>query len=116
MHMAVAKVASIAQTIEKLNENGVWTYAAEADGQDFYDTDFSGGCAIVLGGEDSGVSRLVRERCDYTVSIPMYGKLNSLNVSTAASVLLCHAASNAAHTAAIMNAYRSENARLSHEI
>lgn len=92
MHMAVAKVANIAQTIEKLKENGVWTYAAEADGQDFYETDFSGGCAIVLGGEDSGVSRLVRERCDYTVSIPMYGKLNSLNVSTAASVLLCHAA------------------------
>lgn len=92
MHMAVAKVANIAQTIEKLKENGVWTYAAEADGQDFYDTDFSGGCAIVLGGEDSGVSRLVRKRCDYTVSIPMYGKLNSLNVSTAASVLLCHAA------------------------
>ena len=92
MHMAVAKVANIAQTIEKLKENGVWTYAAEADGQDFYDTDFSGGCTIVLGGEDSGVSRLVRERCDYTVSIPMYGKLNSLNVSTAASVLLCHAA------------------------
>lgn len=92
MHMAVAKVANIAQTIEKLKENGVWTYAAEADGQDFYDTDFSGGCAIVLGGEDSGVSRLVRERCDYTVSIPMYGKLNSLNISTAASVLLCHAA------------------------
>ena len=92
MHMAVAKVSNIAQTIEKLKENGVWTYAAEADGQDFYDTDFSGGCAIVLGGEDSGVSRLVRERCDYTVSIPMYGKLNSLNVSTAASVLLCHAA------------------------
>ena len=92
MHMAVAKVSNIAQTIEKLKENGVWTYAAEADGQDFYDTDFSGGCAIVLGGEDSGFSRLVRERCDYTVSIPMYGKLNSLNVSTAASVLLCHAA------------------------
>ena len=92
MHMAVAKVPNIAQTIEKLKENGVWTYAAEADGQDFYNTDFSGGCAIVLGGEDSGVSRLVRERCDYTVSIPMYGKLNSLNVSTAASVLLCHAA------------------------
>ena len=89
---AIMHISNIAQTIEKLKENGVWTYAAEADGQDFYDTDFSGGCAIVLGGEDSGVSRLVRERCDYTVSIPMYGKLNSLNVSTAASVLLCHAA------------------------
>ena len=91
-HMAIAKVSNIAETIEKLKENGVWTYAAEAGGADFFDTDWSGGCAIVLGGEDSGVSRLVRERCDFTVSIPMYGKVNSLNVSTAASVLLCHAA------------------------
>lgn len=92
LHMAVAKVGNIAETIEKLKENGVWTFAAEADGQDFFETDWNCGCAIVLGGEDSGVSRLVRERCDFTVSIPMYGKVNSLNVSTAASVLLCHAA------------------------
>ncbi len=92
LHMAVAKVKNIAETVEYLKDKNVWTYAAEAGGQDFFDTDWSGGCAIVLGGEDSGVSRLVRERCDYTVSIPMYGKLNSLNVSTAASVLLVHAA------------------------
>ncbi len=91
-HMAIAKVGNIAETIEKLKDAGVWTYAAEAGGQDFFDTDWSGGVAIVMGGEDSGVSRLVRERCDFTVSIPMYGKVNSLNVSTAASVLLCHAA------------------------
>lgn len=91
LHMAVAKVGNIADTIEKLKENNVWTFAAEADGQDFFETDWNLGCAIVLGGEDSGVSRLVRERCDFTVSIPMYGKVNSLNVSTAASVLLCHA-------------------------
>lgn len=92
LHMAIAKVGNIADTIEKLKENGVWTFAAEADGQDFFETDWNCACAIVMGGEDSGVSRLVRERCDYTVSIPMYGKVNSLNVSTAASVLLCHAA------------------------
>jgi len=92
MHMAIAKVGNIAETIEKLKENNVWTFAAEAGGQDFFETDWNCGCAIVLGGEDSGVSRLVRERCDFTVSIPMYGKVNSLNVSTAASVLLCHAA------------------------
>ena len=92
LHMAVAKVGNIAQTVEKLKEHGVWTFAAEADGQDFFETDWNLPCAIVLGGEDSGVSRLVRERCDFTVSIPMYGKVNSLNVSTAASVLLCHAA------------------------
>ena len=92
LHMAIAKVTNMANTVEKLKEAGVWTFAAEADGQDFYGADWNLPCAIVLGGEDSGVSRLVRERCDFTVSIPMYGKVNSLNVSTAASVLLCHAA------------------------
>ena len=92
MHMAVAKVGNIARTIDDLKEKGIWTFAAEAGGVDFFETDFNIPCAIVLGGEDSGVSRLVKERCDYTVSIPMYGKINSLNVSTAASVLLCHAA------------------------
>ena len=91
-HMAVAKVPNIANTIELLKKAGIWTFAAEADGTDFYDADWNVPCAVVLGGEDSGVSRLVRERCDFTVSIPMYGHVNSLNVSTAASVLLCHAA------------------------
>lgn len=92
MHMAVAKVTNITSTLEDLKEKGVWTFAAEADGEDFFDVDWNLPCAIVMGGEDSGVSRLVRETCDFTVSIPMYGKVNSLNVSTAASVLLCHAA------------------------
>ena len=92
LHMAVAKVTNIANTVESLKQSGIWTFAAEADGTDFYEADWNIPCAIVLGGEDSGVSRLVRERCDFTVSIPMYGHLNSLNVSTAASVLLCHAA------------------------
>lgn len=92
MHMKVARVSNIAQTIEKLKDAGVWTFAAEADGMDFYDADFHLPCAIVLGGEDSGVSRLVRERCDFTISIPMWGHVNSLNVSTAASVILTRAA------------------------
>ena len=92
LHMKIARVGNIAQTIEKLKESGVWTFAAEAGGMDFYEADFNLPCAIVLGGEDSGVSRLVRERCDFTISIPMFGQVNSLNVSTAASVLLCRAA------------------------
>ena len=92
LHMKIARVGNIAQTIEKLKESGVWTFAAEAGGIDFYEADFNLPCAIVLGGEDSGVSRLVRERCDFTISIPMFGRVNSLNVSTAASVLLCRAA------------------------
>ena len=91
-HMAIARVANVAQTVEKLKEAGVWTFAAEAGGTDYYETDFDLPCAIVLGSEGAGVGRLVKETCDFIVSIPMYGKVNSLNVSTAASVLLCHAA------------------------
>ncbi len=91
-HMAVARVQNIASAVEELKEAGVWTFAAEAGGQDFWDADFHIPCAIVLGSEGNGVSRLVKERCDFLVSIPMYGKVNSLNVSTAASILLCHAA------------------------
>jgi len=91
VHMAVAKVSNIASTIDELKEAGVWCFAAEAGGDLYYETDFRCACAIVLGGEDSGVSRLVREKCDYTVSIPMYGKVNSMNVSAAAAVLICHA-------------------------
>ncbi|MBQ4592068.1 MAG: 23S rRNA (guanosine(2251)-2'-O)-methyltransferase RlmB [Clostridia bacterium] len=92
LHMKIARVGNIAQTIEKLKDSGIWTFAAEAGGIDFYEADFNLPCAIVLGGEDSGVSRLVKERCDFTISIPMYGHVNSLNVSTAASVLLTRAA------------------------
>lgn len=91
LHMAVAKVQNIAGAVDELKEAGVWCFAAEAGGDMYYETDFNCACAIVLGGEDSGVSRLVREKCDYTVSIPMYGKVNSLNVSAAAAVLICHA-------------------------
>lgn len=91
-HMHIAKVANISNAIEKLKENGLWIFAAEAGGSPYYETDFNCGCAIVLGSEGNGVSRIVKENSDYIVSIPMYGKVNSLNVSTAASVILCHAA------------------------
>ena len=90
-HLAIAKVVNIASTVESLKEKGVWVYAAEAGGQNCYQTDFSGPCAIVLGSEGDGVSKLVTERCDAIVSIPMYGKVNSFNVSTAAAVLLSQA-------------------------
>ena len=91
-HMAVAKVGNIAQTVDYLKERGVWTFAAESGGTPYYETDFHLPAAVVFGSEGSGVPRLVRESCDFTVSIPMYGHVNSLNVSTAASVILCHAA------------------------
>ncbi len=91
-YVPIAKVANIASAVEELKELGVWTFAAEADGVHYKNADFDGACAIVLGSEGDGVSRLVREKCDFTVSIPMRGHVNSLNVSTAAAVLLFEAA------------------------
>ena len=91
-HLAVAKVSNIASTVEMLKEQGVWVYAAEAGGESLYRTDFTGPCAIVMGSEGEGVSQLVRKLCDGTVSIPMYGKVNSFNVSTAAAILLAEVA------------------------
>ena len=90
-HLAVAKVSNIAQTIEELKEQNIWIYSAEAGGQAYYDTDFTGGCAIVFGSEGDGVSQLVKQRSDFIVSIPMYGHVNSFNVSTAAAVILAEA-------------------------
>ena len=91
-HLAIAKVSNIATTVEQLKEKGLWIYAADADGQDFRATDMSVAAAIVLGSEGAGVSELVRKKSDYVVSIPMYGKVNSFNVSTAAAILLCEVA------------------------
>ncbi len=87
-HLAVAKVTNLASTIEELKKQGIWVFAAEAGGSAYYDTDFDCPCALVMGSEGDGVSHLIKERSDYIVSIPMYGKVNSFNVSTAASVLL----------------------------
>lgn len=91
-HMAIAKVANIAATIRDLKQQGVWTFAAEAGGKPYYETDFKGPCALVFGSEGDGVSKIVIDTCDALTSIPMYGKVNSFNVSTAASVILCEAA------------------------
>lgn len=91
-HLAIAKVSNIASTVEALKEAGVWVYAAEAGGASLYRTDFTGPCAIVMGSEGNGVSQLVTKLCDGTVSIPMYGKVNSFNVSTAAAILLAEVA------------------------
>ena len=91
-HLAVAKVANIAATVESLKKQGVWVYAAEAGGTSLYKTDFKGPCAIVLGSEGNGVSEIVRKTCDGIVSIPLYGRVNSFNVSTAAAIILAEVA------------------------
>ena len=91
-HLAIAKVANLAQTVERLKERGVWVYAAEAGGQDYDKTDLRGPCALIFGSEGNGVSALLKQKCDAIISIPMRGQVNSLNVSTAASILLAEAA------------------------
>ena len=87
-YVPVCKVTNICATIDKLKELGIWVYAADMDGTEMYGSNLKGDVAIVVGGEGSGVSRLVREKCDQIVSIPMAGKINSLNASVSASVLL----------------------------
>lgn len=91
-HLAIAKVANIASAVEELKEAGVWTYAAETGGNSLWKTDFSGPCAIVMGSEGDGVSQIVKKVCDGIVSIPIYGQVNSFNVSTAAAVILAEVA------------------------
>ncbi len=91
-HLAVAKVTNLAQTVDELKEKGLWIFAAEAGGTAHYDTDMNCPAAIILGSEGFGVSRLLKDKSDFTVSIPMYGKINSLNVSSAGAVILSEAA------------------------
>lgn len=85
-HVKVAKVNSLNRAIDELKKNGFWLYALEADGSNIYDADLTGNIAIVVGGEDSGVKRLTREKCDFTLSIPLKGKVNSLNASVALGI------------------------------
>lgn len=87
-HLTVAKVTNLAATVEQLKQEGLWIFAAEAGGNAYYETDFRCPCALIMGSEGEGVSHLLKERADFIVSIPMYGKVNSFNVSTAAAVIL----------------------------
>lgn len=84
----VARVSNLVDTIKKLKAENIWVYGMEADGQRYDKTDFSGGCAIVVGSEGFGLGRLVRENCDAIVSLPMFGKVNSLNASVSAGILM----------------------------
>ena len=83
----VAKVTNIVRTIEELKEKGIWYVCADMGGETMYDLDLTGPMGLVIGNEGEGVSRLVREVCDFTASIPMKGDIDSLNASVAAGVL-----------------------------
>lgn len=87
-YVKVAKVGNLAQTIEKLKEKNIWIYGADMDGTLWCETDFSGGVALVIGSEGKGIGRLVREKCDFIVSLPMKGRINSLNASVAAGIVM----------------------------
>lgn len=91
-HLPIAKVTNLAVTIDELKEKGLWIYGAEAGGSSLYESEPTGPAAFVVGSEGKGISRLVKEKCDFILSIPMYGQVNSFNVSCAAAVLLCYAA------------------------
>lgn len=83
----VAKVTNVAKTIEELKKEGMWFVCADMDGQTMYDLNLTGPIGLVIGNEGAGVSRLVKEKCDFTASIPMKGDIDSLNASVAAGVL-----------------------------
>ncbi|MDD2269120.1 MAG: 23S rRNA (guanosine(2251)-2'-O)-methyltransferase RlmB [Eubacteriales bacterium] len=91
-HIAFAKVSNIVAAIEELKKKGIWIYALEAGGKAYYKEKFDSPSAFVLGSEGEGVSRLIKERSDFIISIPMYGKVTSLNVSAATAVVLMEAA------------------------
>jgi len=87
-NMPVVQVTNLARTIEDLQARGIWVGAADMDGETYYESNLSGPIAIVIGNEGRGVGRLVKEKCDFVLSITMYGKINSLNASNAAAVLM----------------------------
>ena len=88
-HMAIARVPNIPAAIKELKDRGLWVYGTAADGQsDLWHTDFTGNVALVIGSEGDGMGRLVRESCDFIVSLPMKGQVSSLNASAAAAIVM----------------------------
>ncbi len=94
-YIPVARVANLVQTIEELKKKNVWVYGCDMAGENvYYEQDYSGGVALIVGSEESGISRLLREQCDFFVRIPMKGKISCLNASVAASVIMQEIAKN----------------------
>ncbi len=85
-HVRVARVPGVNYAVEQLQKSGYWVYGLEADGEDIYAADLTGDVALVVGGEDRGISPLTRKKCDKILSLPLYGKVNSLNASVALGI------------------------------
>ncbi len=87
-YMRIARVTNISQTIEKLKKEGVWVYGASMEGKNYSRVNMTGACALVIGAEGEGLSTLVKRNCDCLVSLPQLGKIDSLNASVAAGILI----------------------------
>ncbi len=88
LNLNVAKVTNLVRTISLLKEKGFWIIGADLEGSIFTEIDYSGKIALVIGSEDRGMSRLVKENCDFIAKIPMVGQINSLNASVAAGIMI----------------------------
>ncbi len=86
-----ARVPNLAAAVKELKDNGVWIYGTDMSGESIYSTDLKGGIAFIIGSEGFGMGRLMRESCDFLVSLPMYGEVNSLNASVAAGICMYEA-------------------------
>lgn len=87
-HIKVARVTNIAKTLDELKKRGLWVYGADMDGENYCETNLKGSVALVIGSEGFGIGRLVKEKCDGILSLPLCGKINSLNASVAAGILM----------------------------
>lgn len=87
-YVKVARVANLPSTIDELKKRNVWIYGADMDGTSYCETNYDGAVGLIIGSEGSGLGRLVKEKCDFIVSLPMKGKVNSLNASVAAGILM----------------------------
>lgn len=87
-HLPVVRVANISALVDELKKEGVWFYCADMEGKTWCQTDFGGHVALVVGSEGNGVGHLIKEKCDFTVSLPMMGKITSLNASVAGGILM----------------------------
>lgn len=87
-HVRVAKVTNVNDAIEELKKRNIWVYCLDTEGDELYGSDIKGAAAFVVGGEGTGVKRLTKELCDKSLKIPMFGKVNSLNASVAAGIVL----------------------------
>ena len=87
-YVRVARVSNLGRTIEQLQKKNIWFYAVTMNGENYRKQSFDGGVGLVIGAEEDGISRLVAEKCDYAVSLPMAGRMESLNASVAAGVMM----------------------------